>query len=118
MRDFNRYYTLRLGVLTDRYLGQDRPFGQARLLFEIGDGSDLGELCTRLDLGATYLNDMMRTLERQGLVRVRDRVARLTDAGRRERADLEDRSNAGIAALLGELTTGQRERLIAAQDEI
>ncbi|MDI6105068.1 helix-turn-helix domain-containing GNAT family N-acetyltransferase [Actinoplanes sp. NEAU-A12] len=118
MRDFNRYYTLRLGVLTDRYLGQARPFGQARLLFEIGDGSDLGELCTRLDVGAGYLQDMLRALQEQGLVQMRDQVAELTDAGRRERADLEERSNAGIAALLGELTTGQRERLISAQDEI
>lgn len=118
MRDFNRYYTLRLGVLTDRYLGQGRPFGQARLLFEIGDGSDLDELSARLHLGADYLQEQVRALQQQGLVSVRDRVAELTDAGRRERADLEDRSNAGIAALLGELTTGQRERLVAAQDEI
>lgn len=118
VRDFNRYYTLRLGVLTDRYLGQDRPFGQARLLFEIGDGNDPEQLRTRLGLDPDFIAQQLHALQEQGLVSVRDGLAALTDAGRQERADLEERSNAGIAALLGELTAGQRERLVTAQDEI
>lgn len=119
VRDFNRYYTQRLGMLTDRFLGQDRPFGQARLLFEIGDGvSRLGELRDRLDLDPGYLHRQLRDLADQQLVHLGDDTAELTHAGRRERADLEARSNAGIAALLGELTGGQRDRLIGAQEEI
>ncbi|MGW0092339.1 hypothetical protein ACWDWS_25475, partial [Streptomyces sp. NPDC003328] len=31
-------------------LGQDRPLGQARLLYEIGDGASLRELRVRLGL--------------------------------------------------------------------
>jgi GNAT superfamily N-acetyltransferase/DNA-binding MarR family transcriptional regulator len=118
VRDFNRYYTQRLGMLTDRFLGQDRPFGQARLLFEIGDGSRLGELRDRLDLDPGYLHRQLRDLADQGLVRLGDDTAELTHAGRQERADLEARSDDGIAALLGELTAGQRDRLIGAQEEI
>lgn len=38
-RRFNRYFTRRIGALDDHYLGQDRPLGEARLLFEIGEGS-------------------------------------------------------------------------------
>jgi ribosomal protein S18 acetylase RimI-like enzyme len=118
VRDFNRYYTQRLGMLTDRFLGQDRPFGQARLLFEIDDGSTLGELRVRLGLDEDYLRGQLDALAGQGLVRLNGMHAALTDEGRAERADLEARSNAGIASLLGELTTGQRDRLIAAQEEI
>ena len=50
LRRFSRFFTQRVGVLTDRYLGQPRPLAEARLLFEIGaDGADvrrrlLGEL--------------------------------------------------------------------------
>jgi ribosomal protein S18 acetylase RimI-like enzyme len=118
VRDFNRYYTQRLGMLTDRFLGRERPFGQARLLFEIGDGGRLSQLRERLDLDPGYLHRQLQDLADQGLVHVGDEVAELTHAGRRERAELEARSNAGIAALLGELTAGQRMRLIGAQEEI
>ena len=41
VRDFNRFYTRRLGVLSDHYLGPDRPWSESRLLFEIGAGADL-----------------------------------------------------------------------------
>ena len=36
-RRFNRYFTRRIGVLDDHYLGQDRPLGEARLLFEVSE---------------------------------------------------------------------------------
>src|SRR5213075_3294374 len=93
VRDFNRYYTRRLGILSDRYLGQDCTLGEARLLSEIGATADVRDL---------------RTLERQRLIRVhahpsdgRARVAELTPASVRERADLNARSRAGISELIG-----------------
>ncbi|MCZ4516654.1 MarR family transcriptional regulator, partial [Streptomyces sp. ActVer] len=89
LRRFNRYFTRRIGVLDDHYLGQDRPLGEARLLFEIGTGASLKELRTRLGLDAGYLSRMVRALEGQGLVRVsvhpadtRLRLAEFTEAGR------------------------------------
>lgn len=126
VRDFNRYYTQRLGVLHDHYLGQGRPLGEARLLFEIGEGgADLRDLRGRLGLDSGYLSRLLRSLGDQGLVTVgphpadgRVRVATLTEAGRRERADLESRSRESVAALLGPLTPAQRERLVEAQDRI
>jgi DNA-binding MarR family transcriptional regulator/ribosomal protein S18 acetylase RimI-like enzyme len=125
VRDFNRYYTRRLGILTDRYLGQGRTLSEARLLFEIGAGANVGDLRARLGLDSGYLSRLLRALERQGLVRVRAhpsdgraRVAELTEAGARERADLDARSRAGISALLDPLTAEQRSRLVAAQGEV
>jgi DNA-binding MarR family transcriptional regulator/GNAT superfamily N-acetyltransferase len=125
VRDFNRYYTQRLGILTDRYLGQDRPLGQARLLFEIGAGCDVRELRERLGLDSGYLSRLLRALADQRLVTVRAhpgdgrvRIAELTDAGIAERAELERRSRAGIADLLAALTDGQRAQLLDAQGRI
>jgi DNA-binding MarR family transcriptional regulator/GNAT superfamily N-acetyltransferase len=125
VRDFNRYYTRRLGILTDRYLGQNRTLGEARLLFEIGDGADVRDLRTRLGLDSGYLSRLLRALERQDLVRLRAhpadgraRVAELTEAGSRERADLEARSRAGIGELLRPLTAEQRAELVAAQARV
>jgi DNA-binding MarR family transcriptional regulator/GNAT superfamily N-acetyltransferase len=125
VRDFNRYYTRRLGILTDRYLGQNRTLSEARLLFEIGDRADVRDLRIRLGLDSGYLSRLLRSLEQQNLVRLhphpadgRARIAQLTEAGARERADLDARSRAGISELLRPLTAGQRAELVAAQAKV
>ncbi|MFD9509932.1 bifunctional helix-turn-helix transcriptional regulator/GNAT family N-acetyltransferase [Streptomyces mirabilis] len=121
LRRFNRYFTRRIGALDDHYLGQDRPLGEARLLFEIGDGASLRELRGRLGLDAGYLSRMVRALQAQGLVRVsvpaedsRLRVAELTPAGRGEVAEQNRRADALAEGLLGSLDERRRGELTAA----
>jgi DNA-binding MarR family transcriptional regulator/GNAT superfamily N-acetyltransferase len=125
VRDFNRYYTQRLGVLSGHYLGLDRPWSESRLLYEIGAGTDLRDLRSRLALDSGYLSRLLRSLEDQGLIAVRPherdgrvRVAVPTGAGVRARADLEERARQSVADLLGQLTATQRARLLAAQHEV
>ena len=50
VRSFNRTVTERIGALRDSYLSSDRPLGADRVLWEIGDGTDLRALRNRLDL--------------------------------------------------------------------
>ncbi|MFJ8936893.1 GNAT family N-acetyltransferase [Streptomyces sp. NPDC102365] len=121
LRRFNRYFTRRIGVLDDHYLGQDRPLGEARLLYEIGAGASLRDLRTRLGLDAGYLSRMVRALERQGLVRVtvhpadsRLRLAEPTPAGRAELAEQNRRADDLAEGLLRGLTGPQRDRLTEA----
>lgn len=125
VRDFNRYYTRRLGVLDDHYLGLDRPWSESRLLFEIGSGADLRALRGRLGLDSGFLSRLLRSLEGQGLVSVqpspsdgRVRVASLTPSGVAARAELDSRARESVGSLLGQLTPGQRDRLIAAQEQV
>jgi len=125
VRDFNRYYSRRIGALDEHYLGQGRPLGQARLLFEIGDGADLRELRTRLGLDSGYLSRLLRSLQKDGLVTVgahagdgRLRFARLTALGVRERAELDARSRRSAEALLGALSEAERADLIEAQARV
>ncbi|BCY10417.1 MarR family winged helix-turn-helix transcriptional regulator [Actinoplanes sp. L3-i22] len=125
VRAFNRYYTQHLGLLTDRYLGQGRALGPARLLYEIGSRADLRDLRERLGLDAGYLTRLLRALQTDGLVEVRPhptdrraRVAELTDLGHRERAELDERSRRAIVDSLGALTTGQRAELVRAQTTV
>ncbi|GAA3869180.1 helix-turn-helix domain-containing GNAT family N-acetyltransferase [Streptomyces lannensis] len=120
-RRFNRYLTRRIGVLDDHYLGQDRPLGQARLLYEIGDGASLRELRVRLGLDAGYLSRMTRALEAQGLVRTsvhhedsRLRLTELTPAGRDEVGEQNRRADALAERLLRDLSEDQRGELTAA----
>jgi DNA-binding MarR family transcriptional regulator/GNAT superfamily N-acetyltransferase len=122
VRRFNRTVTERLGVLRDRFLGLGRPLGEARLLWEIGDGGcELRTLRARLNLDSGYLSRSIRSLEQAGLVTVapspadrRTRVARLTRKGKRERELLDQRSDDLAQAMLDPLNTPQREKLIDA----
>ncbi|MFE2421347.1 GNAT family N-acetyltransferase [Streptomyces hokutonensis] len=118
LRRFNRYFTRRIGALDDHYLGQDRPLGEARLLFEIGDGISLRELRGRLALDAGYLSRMAKSLEAQGLVRLtvpphdtRLRLIEPTPAGRAEVEEQHRRADALATGLLTTLTPPQRTEL-------
>lgn len=126
VRRFNRVVTGRVGALNDRFLGRGRPLGEARLLWEIGlDGCEIRLLRSRLNLDSGYVSRLLRSLEAAGLVEVvpstadrRVRLARLTRAGLRERATLDERSERLARTLLDPLTAQQRERLMAAMRDV
>jgi len=126
VRSFNRTVVERVGALNDRFLGRDRPVGEARLLWEIGRaGADVRELRVRLSLDSGYVSRLLRALERQRLIAVeptagdrRVRRARLTAAGRAERSALERQSNRLARDFLAPLTDAQRERLVAAMQTV
>jgi DNA-binding MarR family transcriptional regulator len=126
IRAFNRAFTRRIGVLDGSYLGRGRPLGQARLLFEIGpDGSDLKSLRDRLGLDSGYLSRLMRSLEAQGLARVktdsedgRRRRAVPTEAGREEWTAYDRLSDDFARSILEPLSMEQRDRLVAAMGEV
>jgi DNA-binding MarR family transcriptional regulator/GNAT superfamily N-acetyltransferase len=126
MRRFNRVVTQRVGALDEAFLARGRSLGQARVLWEIGaDGCDVRRLRSRLDLDSGYLSRLLRALEADGLVTVevheadaRVRTARLTRAGRRERAELNRRAEELASSILDSLTPGQRDRLVVAMAEV
>lgn len=126
VRRFNRTVTQRVGALYDSYLARGRSLGESRLLWEIGpEGRDVRELRAALGLDSGYLSRLLRSLDRAGLVTVgrnefdrRVRLARLTPAGVKERALLDERSDALAASLLAPLNQGQRERLVTAMVEV
>src|SRR5262245_46601128 len=97
VRSFNRTVTQRVGALDDHFLARDRPLGESRLLWEIGeDGCDVRRLRSKLDLDSGYVSRLLRSLEADGLVTVepspedrRVHTARLTWAGVRERDELD-----------------------------
>jgi DNA-binding MarR family transcriptional regulator/GNAT superfamily N-acetyltransferase len=126
VRRFNRLVTQRVGALNDRYLGRDRPLGECRLLWEIGDeGVDVRTLRARLALDSGYLSRLLRNLEAAGLVRTepraddkRIRTVLLTATGRAERALLDRRSDELAASFLDPLDSARRRRLVAAMGDV
>jgi DNA-binding MarR family transcriptional regulator len=126
VRSFYRALTLRVGVFTDRFLGRERPIAESRLVFEIGgDGAEIRELRSRLDLDSGYLSRLLRSLERQGLVEVaaleadlRSRRACLTAAGRAELAELDRLGDRFAEATLEPLDEAERRRLVEAMADV
>ena len=125
VRSFNRIVAQRAGALDDSYLGQGRPLGEARLLFEVGDGADIGQLRDRLSLDSGYASRLLRALEKQALVRTspapedrRVRRVHLTDKGRAEVEAYDRLSDERARDILAPLTSNQRVRLTAAMAEV
>ncbi|WP_377273218.1 GNAT family N-acetyltransferase [Peterkaempfera sp. SMS 1(5)a] len=127
VRRFNRTVAERVGMLHDHYLGSARPYGQARLLWQIGDEGthDVRSVRAQLGLDSGYVSRLLRALEHDGLVTVephprdrRIRTVRLTEAGREERAMLDERSDALAGSLLDPLNARQRDQLTAAMAEV
>ncbi len=126
VRSFNRTMTERIGVLNDHFLGRNHPLGEARLLWEIGKhGAEVRELRRRLGLDSAYVSRLLRSLEGQGLIVVgasssdgRVRMVQLSEAGLRERAELDHRADAFARSLLEPLAESQRVKLVAAMGQV
>jgi DNA-binding MarR family transcriptional regulator/GNAT superfamily N-acetyltransferase len=126
VRSFNRTMTERVGVLNDHFLGRNHPLGEARLLWEIGEqGTSVRSLRRRLELDSAYVSRLLRSLEKQGLIVVgkssndgRVRHVQLTEAGLRERTELDQRADAFARSLLEPLSESQRMKLVAAMAQV
>lgn len=123
LREFNRFYTRRIGVLHEGLL--DSPFSltESRLLWELAHTGDTtaADLARSLGLDPGYLSRLLRGLKERGLVKTsrsqtdaRQTRLALSAAGRRAFAPLERRSQAEASALLATLDDAQQQELLAA----
>jgi DNA-binding MarR family transcriptional regulator/GNAT superfamily N-acetyltransferase len=121
VRQFNRFYTKTIGVLSERLLGSPYSLAEARVLFELVHTADLTAtaLAGELQLDAGYLSRILRKLEKRGLLsRTRLKVDRrqsalsLTSEGKKSFAKLDAQARAANSALLRDLTSEQQARLV------
>ena len=70
LREFNRFYTRHLGVLTRRFLGTRFSLTEARVLYELArrDDDTAARLAGRLGLDPGYLSRLLGRFERERLV--------------------------------------------------
>jgi DNA-binding MarR family transcriptional regulator/GNAT superfamily N-acetyltransferase len=127
VRDFNRFYTRRIGVLGDAHLGSDFSLTEVRVLYELAHRArpTAAEIADTLSLDRGYLSRMLRTFKRRGLVTTaphrddgRSALLGLTPAGRKAFAPLDRRARNLIGGLLEPLTDGQQRRLLEAMRTI
>ena len=131
VRRFNRFYTRRIGVLRDDYLGTAFPLPQARVLYELGQRGQSGGSCTASELGAEldldlgYLSRLIAGLRRHGFVQAeaakhdaRQRRLTLTPRGRKAFATLDDNSRRAMGEMLAPLAPARREKLVQAMSAV
>ncbi len=127
VREFNRVYTNLIGLLHGSYLDSPYSLTEARVLFELAHGTEceISALRSSLDIDAGYLSRILARFETDGLITrerstadARRRIIALTGPGRQTFAELDQRSAADIAGLLGRLTEAEQQRLTGAMGTI
>jgi DNA-binding MarR family transcriptional regulator/N-acetylglutamate synthase-like GNAT family acetyltransferase len=123
IRDFNRFYTRRIGVLKPGMVGSPYSLPEARVIYALGrDGEATATAIGRelaLDLG--YLSRLVQSLRRRGLLQAkrashdgRQQLLALTEKGRKAFTLLDTRSRDEMAAMNAPLGASQRARLVSA----
>ena len=127
VRDFNRFYTRRIGVLGAGHLGSSFSLTEVRVLYELAhrDRPTATELAQSLDLDKGYLSRALRRFHRLGLVDSavhdgdrRRKGLRLTPKGARAFAPLDRRARHEIVGMLEPLPATEQQRILRAMRTI
>lgn len=120
VREFNRFYTQRIGVLREGWLDAEYPLTEVRVLYEIANRENAlaNDLVRDLGLDAGYLSRILARFQQRGWIKrerstadARKSHLRLTAKGRKVFASLDSRAREEIGALLAPLPVEQQERL-------
>ena len=126
VRQFNRFYTRRIGALQGHYLGSPFPLPQARVLYELGHRGECtaSTLGAELDLDLGYLSRLLQGLKRLKLVTgaraqhdARHVHLSLTPKGKRAFAVLDEASRRATGEMLAPFPAPRREELVKALEK-
>jgi DNA-binding MarR family transcriptional regulator/GNAT superfamily N-acetyltransferase len=121
VREFNRFYTSRLGLLRKRHLDGEFSLTESRILYEIGASPRMtaSSLRSVLGLNAGYVSRSLALLTRRKLVHQtpskqdgREKLLTLLAAGERVVAWLNQQSELQIQELLTNVNSADREVLL------
>lgn len=126
VRQFNRFYTRRIGALGNAHLGSPFSLTEMRVLYELAhrDSPTATEIGEALGLDRGYLSRTLRAFKKQGLIDAvhgddrRRRHLTLTDAGKKAFAPLERGARAEVVGMLEPLSDDQQLRVLDAMRTI
>ena len=127
VREFNRFYTRRIGVLDEGYLASRFSLTEVRVLYELAHrgSATASELGRDLGIDAGYLSRMLRSFARRGVVArtaakddARKSILRLTARGKSTVAPLEARAREQIGVMLRGVTPAEQDQLVASMRAI
>jgi DNA-binding MarR family transcriptional regulator/GNAT superfamily N-acetyltransferase len=127
VREFNRFYTARLGWLRKRHLDGKLSLTESRILYEIGanPGLTASSLRNTLGLNAGYVSRSLALLTKRKLVCQtvserdgREKLLTLTSEGVRTVTWLNEQSTLQIRGLLANLNPSDRDTLIESLSKV
>ena len=127
VRQFNRFYTRQIGLLSEGLLDSRFSLTEARVLYELAhrEASVASELCRGLGLDAGYLSRMLKRFEENGLIArtpsdadARQASIVLTKTGREAFGPLDAASRHQVTALISHLDEPSRARLVGAMEDV
>lgn len=127
VRKFNRFFTQKIGVLSEGLLHSSYSLTEVRILFEIAnsDNSIASKLSRELGMDAGYLSRTLARFEQQGLTeRVRSEhdgrqfLIHLTQDGKKVFSLLDQRSRDEVADMLISLSEEDHEVLLKSMHNI
>jgi DNA-binding MarR family transcriptional regulator/N-acetylglutamate synthase-like GNAT family acetyltransferase len=127
VRQFNRFYTQRIGVLHEGLLSSPFSLTEVRVLYELAhrERPVASELGKDLGLDPGYLSRILSSFKTKGFIDSKPSeqdgrlsILRLTAKGKTAFAPLNDRARDEIGILLGALNESDQIRLVQAMESI
>lgn len=127
VRAFNRFYPLKVGLLSPGYLHSRFSITEARVIHQLAThpGTEVADLRRELGLDAGYVSRILNSFEEGELIKRgrssadrRRQLVDLTAKGRRTFASLDRRSSAEIGGVLRGHSDEQQRRLVEAMGSI
>lgn len=127
VRQFNRFYTQRIGVLHEGLLNSPFSLTEVRVLYELAhrERPVASELGKDLGLDPGYLSRILSSFKAKGFIDSRpseqdgrQSILSLTEEGKTAFAPLNERARDEIGILIGVLTESDQTRLVRAMESI
>ena len=127
IRRFNRFYTRKIGVLQEGFLGSAYSLTQGRVLYELAHRQKPTAAAVGAELGldAGYLSRLLRGFKKEGMIHAersatdgREALLSLTPRGRKAIAMLDRRSNKDVTARLQGVSEVDQRLLVTAMGAI
>jgi DNA-binding MarR family transcriptional regulator/GNAT superfamily N-acetyltransferase len=127
VRQFNRFYTQKIGVLHEGLLSSPFSLTEVRVLYELAhrERPVASELGRDLGLDPGYVSRILSSFKAKGLIESkpsdqdgRQSILWLTERGKEEFAPLNERARDEIGVLLGTLSESDQARLVGAMESV
>jgi DNA-binding MarR family transcriptional regulator/N-acetylglutamate synthase-like GNAT family acetyltransferase len=127
MRRFSRFYTRRIGLLQEEFLGTEFSLTEGRVLYELAHKreSTAAAIAAALGVDAGYLSRILSAFEKKKLIAKtasptdrRQSILTLTALGRKAFAPLEARSSEQVGKMISTLSEPKKKRLVEAMQTV
>ena len=127
VRQFNRFYTQKIGLLNRHFLQSPFSLTEGRVLYELAHQGETtaSELAADLGLDSGYLSRILQDFQKRRFIARkpsqndgRKSLLRLTDKGERAFATINAASQRDIDAMLGALSPPEQSRVLGAMHTI